>query len=59
MGEEGPANSLAGFRPQERDQKWENDEGRCSRRVGQLWRGIPHGGEGVEDVLRPRLAPAG
>jgi hypothetical protein len=37
----------------------ENDEGRCSRRVGQLWRGIPHGGEGVEDVLRPRLAPAG
>jgi hypothetical protein len=32
-GEEGLVNSLAGFRPQERDQKWENDEGEA------LWAG--------------------
>jgi hypothetical protein len=32
-GEEGLANSLAGFRPQEQDRKWENDEGEA------LWAG--------------------
>jgi hypothetical protein len=32
--EEGPANSLVGFRPQEWDKRWEIGGGRCSGQVG-------------------------
>jgi hypothetical protein len=38
---EGLANTLADYRPQERDQRRRNDEGKVLHAVGQFWRGIP------------------
>jgi hypothetical protein len=57
--EEGSANLLARLQPQERDRRWENDEGEVLR----AGRAIPVRNPDREEVdsgaLRPGLAPVG
>jgi hypothetical protein len=58
-GQEGLANSLADYRPQERERKRENDEGQALR-AGRATPARNSGqGEEVYGALRPGLATAG